>query len=152
MFNEIFVEIASRKRTFAFVVLLLLVFAAVIYPYPTLASWFGFLIAGYAVVANDSIQTVGTFIASNQKQPWWVLWLFIGGVVFAHCWGKLDIVQRRCFMATISSQRVYRNPFGIHVSTFTCTDHLARDYTRSDARVHDLPHSYDLLHVREGHG
>ena len=39
-----------------------------------------FLFAAYAAVANDSIQTLGTFIASNQDKKWWVLWIFIGGV------------------------------------------------------------------------
>ena len=37
----------------------------------------GFLIAAYAIVANDAIQTFGTFLASNSHRPWWVLWLFV---------------------------------------------------------------------------
>jgi hypothetical protein len=36
----------------------------------------GFAVAAYAVVANDSIQTLGTFLSSNAKRPWWVLWIF----------------------------------------------------------------------------
>lgn len=36
----------------------------------------GFLLAAYAVIANDSIQTLGTFLASNAKRPWWQLWLY----------------------------------------------------------------------------
>ncbi len=36
----------------------------------------GFALAGYAVVANDVIQTLGTFLASNSKRHWFVLWLF----------------------------------------------------------------------------
>lgn len=36
----------------------------------------GFLIAAYAVIANDIIQTLGTFLSSNQKRPWYVLWGF----------------------------------------------------------------------------
>ena len=40
----------------------------------------GFLFASYAAVANDSIQTIGTFIASNKGRPWWVLWIFIAGI------------------------------------------------------------------------
>ena len=39
-----------------------------------------FLFAAYAAIANDSIQTIGTFIASNQDKKWWVLWIFIGGI------------------------------------------------------------------------
>ena len=48
----------------------------------------GFLLAAYAVVANDSIQTLGTFLASNAHRPWWLLWLFASGVLLAVlCYG-----------------------------------------------------------------
>ena len=48
----------------------------------------GFLLAAYAVVANDSIQTLGTFLASNSRWPWWVLWLFGSGVLLVvMCYG-----------------------------------------------------------------
>ena len=43
----------------------------------------GFLLAAYAVVANDSIQTLGTFLASNAQRPWWVLWLFASSILMA---------------------------------------------------------------------
>jgi len=43
----------------------------------------GFLVAAYSVVANDAIQTLGTFLSSNAKKPWWVLWLFAGAVLIA---------------------------------------------------------------------
>jgi len=43
----------------------------------------GFVIAAYSVVANDAIQTLGTFLASNAKRPWWVLWLFAAGILVA---------------------------------------------------------------------
>jgi hypothetical protein len=34
----------------------------------------GFLVAAYSLVANDSVQTLGTFIASNsQKFKWYYL-------------------------------------------------------------------------------
>lgn len=36
----------------------------------------GFAFAAYAVVGNDALQTLGTFISSNQKLPWWALFLF----------------------------------------------------------------------------
>ncbi len=36
----------------------------------------GFIIASYSIVANDAIQTLGTFLSSNSKRPWWVLWIF----------------------------------------------------------------------------
>ena len=35
----------------------------------------GFLFAGYAVIANDSVQTLGTWIASNnEKFNWKIMW------------------------------------------------------------------------------
>lgn len=36
----------------------------------------GFMAASYSIVANDAIQTLGTFLSSNTKRPWWVLWLY----------------------------------------------------------------------------
>lgn len=36
----------------------------------------GFALASYAIVANDAIQTLGTFLSSNRTRPWWVLWLY----------------------------------------------------------------------------
>ncbi len=48
----------------------------------------GFLLAAYAVVANDSIQTLGTFLASNAQRPWWVLWIFASSIlVMVLLWG-----------------------------------------------------------------
>ena len=41
----------------------------------------GFTLAAYSVVGNDSIQTLGTFLTSNEDKPWWVLWLFAGGIM-----------------------------------------------------------------------
>lgn len=43
----------------------------------------GFFVAAYSVVANDAIQTLGTFLSSNSKRPWWVLWIFAGAVLVA---------------------------------------------------------------------
>ena len=62
-------------------------------PYPQLAMWVGFLFAAYAAIANDSIQTLGTFIASNQDKKWWVLWIFIGGIfvgTMSYSWLTVD--------------------------------------------------------------
>ncbi|MEM6261798.1 MAG: hypothetical protein AAGI38_04775 [Bacteroidota bacterium] len=41
----------------------------------------GFMLASYSVVGNDVIQTLGTFLTSNEDRPWWVLWLFAGGIM-----------------------------------------------------------------------
>lgn len=53
----------------------------------------GFLLAAYSVVANDAIQTLGTFLSSNSHRPWWVLWLFACGIltaVFVYGWVAYD--------------------------------------------------------------
>ncbi len=51
----------------------------------------GFAMAAYAIVANDSIQTLGTFLASNAKRPWWILWIWISGImVVTVTWGWIS--------------------------------------------------------------
>ena len=41
----------------------------------------GFLLGAYAIVGNDTIQTLGTFLSSNSHRPWWVLWIFAGSIL-----------------------------------------------------------------------
>ncbi len=41
----------------------------------------GFILASYAIVGNDAIQTLGTFLESNSKRPWYVLWAFAGSIM-----------------------------------------------------------------------
>ncbi|TVQ80982.1 MAG: hypothetical protein EA369_00950 [Bradymonadales bacterium] len=42
----------------------------------------GFLLASYSVVANDSLQTLGTFIASQSKRiSWTILWIATSSVM-----------------------------------------------------------------------
>ncbi len=41
----------------------------------------GFLFAAYAVVGNDALQTLGTFINSNRRLPWWALFLFAATIL-----------------------------------------------------------------------
>ena len=43
--------------------------------------YLGFFLAAYSVVGNDTIQTLGTFLSSNERKKWWVLWLFAGGIL-----------------------------------------------------------------------
>jgi len=43
--------------------------------------YLGFMMAAYSVVGNDTIQTLGTFLSSNEEKKWWVLWLFTGGIL-----------------------------------------------------------------------
>ena len=80
-FPRNFVQLLVRERTFLIILAAAFLIAGISYPYPRIAMWAGFVFAGYAVIANDSIQTIGTFIASNKQRPWWMLWLFIGGIM-----------------------------------------------------------------------
>lgn len=41
----------------------------------------GFMLAAYSIVANDAIQTLGTFLSSNTTRPWWVLCIYICSVL-----------------------------------------------------------------------
>jgi len=75
-----FIELALQERGFLILVGLGFFVAGMAYPYPGIAMWLGFAVAGYAATANDSIQTIGTFIVSNQHRPWPVLWAFIAGL------------------------------------------------------------------------
>ncbi|MEJ2004322.1 MAG: hypothetical protein P8X57_05005 [Cyclobacteriaceae bacterium] len=71
-------DLAKEERTFLMIVGVLIIFVGAVYPYPQIAMWTGFALAGYSAIANDSIQTIGTFIASNKKKKWYYLWLFMG--------------------------------------------------------------------------
>jgi phosphate/sulfate permease len=48
-----------------------------------LVIWLGFTFAAYSVVGNDSIQTLGTFLSSNENKHWTTLWLFAGSILAA---------------------------------------------------------------------
>lgn len=69
----------NEKFFLAFVVLGIVV-AQISVGYGQAAMWVGFFFAAYAAVANDSIQSLGTFIESNAQRKWWVLWLFVGAI------------------------------------------------------------------------
>jgi hypothetical protein len=70
----------SEEKTFLIIVVVGLILAATATTNANLAMWIGFFFAAYAAVANDSIQSLGTFIESNKAKKWWILWLFIGGI------------------------------------------------------------------------
>ena len=54
-------------------------------------GYLGFMIAVYAVIANDVIQTLGTFISSNHKIKWYYLWFFAVTILSATlCYGWLN--------------------------------------------------------------
>ena len=73
-------DFVKEERSFIILITGLCFVAGIIYPYPSIAMWFGFVLAAYSAVSNDSIQTIGTFIASNADRKWYVLWLYIGTI------------------------------------------------------------------------
>jgi len=53
----------------------------------TLWMGIGFLFAAYSVIANDSVQTLGTWIASNnQRVNWKVMWVAASSVLLWALW------------------------------------------------------------------
>ena len=52
----------------------------------TIWMWTGFLLAAYSVIANDSIQTLGTWIASNRKVNWKIMWGYASAVLLFAVW------------------------------------------------------------------
>ncbi len=101
----------------------------------TIWAWVGFALAAYAVVGNDALQTLGTFINSNQKLPWWALFLFAGTVlmvtfVFGYLqfdgdpsWGRLSdqkkypVFEVQWYHAVPPLALLILTRFGIPVST-----------------------------------
>ena len=68
----------KKERPFLITMCVLVAIAGLITPYTYAAMWFGFSLAAYSAISNDSIQTIGTFIVSNQRIKWYWLWIFIG--------------------------------------------------------------------------
>ena len=107
-------EIARKEKNFLILISVLLFFCGALTPYPEIARWFGFALAGYSAIANDSIQTIGTFIASNQHKKWWHLWLFIGFIfvgTVAFSW--------YVFQGDVSFQRLSSKGFSEAPKSFT---------------------------------
>ena len=71
-----------QEKTFLAIVIIGLVLAGIMSG-SGMGMWLGFFFAAYATVANDSIQSLGTFIESNKNKKWWILWLFVGTIFLA---------------------------------------------------------------------
>lgn len=72
-----------KEKTFLIFIGVSFLLTGMVYPFPSLAMWLGFMLAAYSAIANDSIQTIGTFIASSADKKWWILWIYIGGIFLA---------------------------------------------------------------------
>ena len=99
----------------------------------TLYAFIGFMLAAYAVIANDSVQTLGTFIASNIRVfKWYWLWLAASVVLaFTLVYGwhindgdisygrlaKIPPVQIEWYHAAAPAVLVLLTRIGIPVST-----------------------------------
>lgn len=76
-------DFTKKEKSFLIVICVLISIAGLVTPYTYAAMWFGFALAAYSAIANDSIQTIGTFIVSNQNRKWYWLWLFMGLIFVA---------------------------------------------------------------------
>lgn len=95
-----FFDIVKTERQFLILISGLFLICGLAYPYTQIAMWLGFAIAAYSAIGNDSIQTIGTFIASNKHKKWYYLWLFIGLIFVAtvtHSWIQYggDVTHQR---------------------------------------------------------
>jgi hypothetical protein len=93
-------DLFAKERVFLTVVLVGMLLAQIMIGFGQAAMWVGFAFAAYAAVANDSIQSLGTFIESNHDKKWWVLWLFIGSiflctVTFSYIYFDGDVTYQR---------------------------------------------------------
>ncbi len=76
-------DFTKKEKSFLIIICILISIAGLITPYTYAAMWFGFALAAYSAIANDSIQTIGTFISSNSNRKWYWLWLFMGLIFVA---------------------------------------------------------------------
>ncbi|MDZ7773734.1 MAG: hypothetical protein U5K31_13490 [Balneolaceae bacterium] len=109
-----FYTVFREERTFLALIGIFFFMAGITFPNAEVAKWVGFALAGYSAIANDSIQTIGTFLASNEDKKWWVLWLFIGGIFLAtvtYSWVVYD--------GDVSHQRLASKGFSEAPSSFT---------------------------------
>ena len=86
MFSELITRGASRcEKELPFLALIALFFLGItlFIDQPAIAMWIGFGLAGYSAIANDSIQTLGTFFSSNRNINWKLIATFIGGILIA---------------------------------------------------------------------
>ncbi len=109
-----FYHLIKQERIFIGLIGLFFFAAGVTFPYAEIAMWVGFIFAGYSAIANDSIQTIGTFLASNQDKKWWILWIYIGGIFLATV-----TVSWVLFDGDVSYQRLTSKGFSESPTSFT---------------------------------
>ena len=101
-----FIEFAKREGLFMSLISVFIIICGAAYPYPHIAMWVGFGLAAYSAIANDSIQTIGTFISSNSHRKWWILWIYMGlifVITVSYSWIRFD--------GDVSNQRLMSKGF-----------------------------------------
>ncbi len=89
----------------------------------TLFTTIGFILAGYSVIANDSVQTLGTWIASNRERfKWTTLWAAAASVlvftlVYGWYTGDGDISFGRLNKIAYIEPKWYHAPGSIGLGT-----------------------------------
>ena len=98
----------------------------------TLWSLVGFLFAAYAVIANDSVQTLGTWIASNNERfNWKIMWFAASAVLIYTLWygyymygdisygrlNRIPFVEVQWYHAMAPAVLLALTRFGVPVST-----------------------------------
>ena len=82
--SQVLYRFPKQEKAYLYMLIAIILILALIYPYSEIAMWAAFFLAGYSAIANDSIQTIGTFISSNIRRiKWYYLWLFMGGIFVA---------------------------------------------------------------------
>lgn len=77
--------------------------------YSLMLMWIGFFLASLSVVGNDVIQTLGTFLTSNEKKvQWYILWLFAATILsisLIYGWSLNDLSYGR--LAKFEAPKVF---------------------------------------------
>lgn len=109
-------ERATQEKTFLFLIALSFIAAYFATLDGKVAMWFGFSFAAYGAVANDSIQSLGTFIESNRKKKWYILWAFTGLILiltlsFSYFYFNGDVTYQRLLDSNGNSKFPHREEF-----------------------------------------
>lgn len=60
------------------IIIVLLIFLFVtFFTKASVVQWILLTLAMFSTIANDSIQTLGTFFTSTRKTKWWILWTYV---------------------------------------------------------------------------
>tara|TARA_B110000503_G_scaffold142695_1_gene240397 strand:+ start:3909 stop:4838 length:930 start_codon:yes stop_codon:yes gene_type:complete len=70
----------------------------------TILTIVGFMLAGYAVIANDSLQTLGTWLNSNKDVKWYWLWAFASAIL-------MGVILYGQYLGDVSYGRLDKIPY-----------------------------------------